>query len=150
MPCFDGGGNESYSRDYGNEVREHQRKIHDLDEKNHKALDKIQAQENELCDLRNLVVQLLGGGEVDEKIVNKFKNKVRDTQLAHRKEERNFRVNFIKRELEKLKANISQIEKLGGTPKVGLLRTKKKMENEISRILLLTDDQLLDKEKYPF
>jgi DNA repair ATPase RecN len=151
MPCFDGGGNENdYRTDYGNEVREQQRKLHDLDDKHHKAVNKIQAQENELCDLRNMLVQILEGKEVPKEKLNKLKKKVRDTQLIHRKEEREFRVAFIKKELAKLKKTARDIEGLGGEVKTSMKNTIKKMEEEITRIMLLTDEQLLDKEGYPF
>jgi len=150
MPCFDGGGNESYSKDYSQEIRQQNKKLHDLDDKHHKALDKIQSQEEELCDLRNMMVQLLSGKEVDKVKLNKLKKNVRDSQLIHRKEERDFRVAFIKRELAKLKNKARDIEALGGDVKTSMKNTIKKMESEISRIMLLTDDQLLDKENFPF
>lgn len=150
MPCFDGGGNESYSRDYGNEVREQQRKLHDLDDRHHKAVNKIQSQENELCDLRTILVQILSGKEVSKDKLNKLKKNVRDTQLIHRKEEREFRVAYIKKELAKLKKTAKDIEGLGGEVKTSMKSTIKKMEKEITRIMLLTDEQLLDKEGYPF
>lgn len=150
MPCFDGGGNEGYSKDYSQEIRQQNKKLHDLDDKHHKALDKIQSQEEELCDLRNMMVQLLSGKEVDKVKLNKLKKNVRDSQLIHRKEERDFRVAFIKKELAKLKNKARDIEALGGDVKTSMKNTIKKMESEISRIMLLTDDQLLDKENFPF
>ena len=150
MPCFDGGGPNDYGKDYSNEIREQQRKLHDLDDKHHKAVDKIQSQEEELCDLRNMMVQILEGKEVDKVKLTKLKKNVRDAQLVHRKEERDFRVAFIKRELAKLKKNAKDIETLGGEVKSSMKTTMKKMEEEIHHILMLTDEQLLDKEKYPF
>ena len=150
MPCFDGGGPSDYGKDYSNEIRQQNKKLHDLDDKHHKALDKIQSQEEELCNLRNMMVQILEGKEIDKDKLKKVKSQVRENQLAHRKEERDFRVAYIKKELGKLQSNVKQIEELGGEPKASTLRTIKKMKNEITRILLLTDEQLLDKENYPF
>lgn len=150
MPCFDGGGPSDYGKDYSNEIRQQNKKLHDLDDKHHKALDKIQSQEEELCNLRNMMVQILEGKEIDKDKLKKVKSQVRENQLAHRKEERDFRVAYIKKELGKLQSNVKQIEELGGEPKASTLRTIKKMKSEITRILLLTDEQLLDKENYPF